>query len=272
MVDYFFATSDPIANQDGPKPYGYVTVDANPASTVVEKTLADIQGTGHLDPVIGLESESQANNSGASGVYWYEYPASGKLTDPWIRHTIIGSGYAYEDMLALDVNGDGAVDIVCSFGPSGSNPEIVWFQNPRGQGGNPITDTWTMHVVGPGTGENSLLMADIDGDGKMDIVTATIRISSRIVQPHGRRSSTAHPSAGWLCWILVRGREASIWRARNQALLSIFRGGRIHEKPAETRGPARGSCTASDLDIHAAPITATRELAAAKWRRITRSM
>src|SRR5579859_5129812 len=173
VVDYFFATANPIANQDGPKPWGYVTVDANPASTVVEKTLADIQGTGHLEPVIGLESESQANNSGPSGVYWYQYPASGKLTDPWIRQTIIGSGYAYEDMLAVDVNGDGAVDIVCSFGPSGSNPEIVWFQNPRGQGGNPITDTWTMHVIGPGVGEDSLLVADIDGDGKMDVITSS---------------------------------------------------------------------------------------------------
>ena len=173
VVDYFFATSGPIANQDGPRPYGYVTVDANPASTMVEKTLADIQGTGHLEPVIGLESESQANNNGASGVYWYQYPASGKLSDPWIRHTIIGSGYAYEDMLAVDVNGDGAVDIVCSFGPNGSNPEIVWFQNPRGQGGNPITDTWTMHVIGPGVGENSLLVADIDGDGKLDVISSS---------------------------------------------------------------------------------------------------
>jgi regulation of enolase protein 1 (concanavalin A-like superfamily) len=172
VVDYFFATSDPIANQDGPQPYGYVTVDANPASTLVEKALADIQGTGHLEPVIGLERESQANNSGASGIYWYQYPASGNISDPWIRHTIIGSGDGYEDMVPFDVNGDGAVDIVCSFDPTFSGtPEIVWFQNPRGQGGNPITDTWTMHVVGPGQGENNLLIADIDGDGKMDIIT-----------------------------------------------------------------------------------------------------
>jgi hypothetical protein len=172
VVDYFFATSDPIANQDGPKPYGYVTVDANPASTLVEKALADIQGTGHLEPVIGLERESQANNSGASGIYWYEYPASGNINDPWIRHTIIGSGDGYEDMVPFDVNGDGAIDIVCSFDPTFSGkPEIVWFQNPRGQGGNPITDTWIMHVVGQGLGENNLLIADIDGDGKMDIVT-----------------------------------------------------------------------------------------------------
>ncbi len=172
VVDYFFATSDPIANQDGPSPYGYVTVDANPASTLVEKALADIQGTGHLEPVIGLERESQANNGGASGIYWYQYPASGNVSDPWIRHTIIGSGDGYEDMVPFDVNGDGAVDIVCSFDPTFSgDPEIVWFENPRGQGGNPITDPWTMHVVGPGLGENNLLIADIDGDGKMDIVT-----------------------------------------------------------------------------------------------------
>jgi Chitobiase/beta-hexosaminidase C-terminal domain/Beta xylosidase C-terminal Concanavalin A-like domain/FG-GAP-like repeat len=172
VVDYFFATSAPIANQDGPKPYGYVTVDANPASTVVEKALVDIQGTGHLEPVIGLEAESQANNNGASGIYWYEYPASGNVSDPWIKHTIRASGDAYEDMVPFDVNGDGAVDIVCSFDPNlNGNLDIVWFENPRGQGGNPVTDTWTMHVVGPGLGENNLLIADIDGDGKMDIVT-----------------------------------------------------------------------------------------------------
>jgi hypothetical protein len=171
-VDYFFATSDPIANQDGPKPYGWVTVDANPASTLVEKTLADIQGTGHLEPVIGLERESQANNNGASGVYWYSYPSSGNVNGTWVRHTIIGSGDAYEDMVPFDVNGDGAVDIICSFDPTFSvNPEVVWFENPRGSGGDPITDPWTMHVVGPGEGENNVLVADIDGDGKMDIVT-----------------------------------------------------------------------------------------------------
>jgi Chitobiase/beta-hexosaminidase C-terminal domain/FG-GAP-like repeat len=171
-VDYFFATSDPIANHDGPKPYGWVTVDANPASTLVEKTLADIQGTGHLEPVIGLERESQGGNTGVSGVYWYGYPASGNVHDKWIRHTIIGSGDGYEDMLAFDVNGDGAVDIICSFDPTFSgDPEVVWFENPRGSGGNPITNTWTMHVIGPGLGENNLLVKDIDGDGKMDVVS-----------------------------------------------------------------------------------------------------
>jgi FG-GAP-like repeat len=174
IVDYFFATSNPIANQDGPLPYGWVTVDANPAGTVVEKTLADIQGTGHLEPVTGEEFETNDGNGVESGVYWYEYPASGNLNDPWIKHTIISSGDAYEDMMAYDVNGDGAVDIICSFDPTfKGNYELVWFENPRGQGGNPITDTWTMHIIGPpeGADENNLSMGDIDGDGKIDIIS-----------------------------------------------------------------------------------------------------
>ena len=171
-VDYFFNTSEPISNRDGPLPFGYVTVDANPSGTLVEKTLADIEGAGHMDPVIGLEAGSQSGNTSNGGIYWYQYPASGNVNDTWIKNTIVSSGNAYEDMLAYDVNGDGAVDIVASFDATFSGVyDIVWFENPRGSGGNPTTDPWVMHVVGPGFGENNLQLADIDGDGKMDIVT-----------------------------------------------------------------------------------------------------
>ncbi|HEY4046493.1 MAG TPA: chitobiase/beta-hexosaminidase C-terminal domain-containing protein [Acidobacteriaceae bacterium] len=171
-VDYFFNTANPISNQDGPKPYGYVTIDPVPAGTIVEKTLADIQGTGHMEPVIGLEATSQSGNSSTGGIYWYEYPASGNVNDTWIKHTIVNSGDAYEDMLAYDVNGDGAVDIVASYdATSTANYSIIWFENPRGRGGNPTTDPWVKHIIGPGYEEDNLLLQDIDGDGKLDIVT-----------------------------------------------------------------------------------------------------
>jgi hypothetical protein len=172
IVDYFFATSNPITNQDGAMPYGYTTVDANPPGTVVEKTLADIEGTGRLNPVIGTEEPTIDGNIGTGGVYWYQYPTSGNITGTWTRHTIVPSGNAYEDMVSLDVNGDGAVDIICSYDPTDTgNYSIVWFENPRGQGGSPETSPWVEHVIGPGYGENNLFLADIDGDGKIDVVT-----------------------------------------------------------------------------------------------------
>jgi Chitobiase/beta-hexosaminidase C-terminal domain/FG-GAP-like repeat/Beta xylosidase C-terminal Concanavalin A-like domain len=172
IVDYFFATSNPIANQDGALPYGYTTVDANPPGTVVEKTLANIEGTGRLNPVIGTEEPTANGNMGTGGIYWYQYPASGNITGTWTRHTIVPSGNAYEDMVSLDVNGDGAVDIICSYDPTDTgNYQIVWFENPRGQGGSATTSPWVEHVIGPGFGENNMFLADIDGDGKLDVVT-----------------------------------------------------------------------------------------------------
>lgn len=166
IVDYFFNTANPLSNLDGPPPFRAITIDPNPPATLVEKALADIQGTGHLDAVAGFEQPS-------AGIYWYEYPASGKLTDAWNKHPIVTSGNAYEDMLPLDVNKDGAVDIVASYAAPGSSTyNVVWFENPRGHGGNPATDPWLMTLIGAGEGENNLILADIDGDGKIDVVTA----------------------------------------------------------------------------------------------------
>lgn len=166
IADYFFNTANPLSNLDGPPPFRAITIDPNPPATLVEKALADIQGTGHLDAVAGFEQPS-------AGIYWYEYPASGKLTDAWNKHPIVTSGNAYEDMLPLDVNKDGAVDIVASYASPGSSTyNVVWFENPRGHGGNPATDPWPMTLIGAGEGENNLILADIDGDGKIDVVTA----------------------------------------------------------------------------------------------------
>ena len=175
IVDYFFATSNPIANQDGPRPYGYATVDANPPGTVVEKILMAIQGTGQLQPVIGTEQYSVNGNNSNGGIYWYSYPTSGGVQGTWTRHTIVGSGNAYEDMATFDVNGDGAPDLIASYNNSSGNYQIVWFENPRGSGGDP-TQPWVQHAIGPGYGENNLAVADIDGDGKLDVITPLLGV------------------------------------------------------------------------------------------------
>jgi hypothetical protein len=147
--------------------YQHIIIDQNPSvagSDTLEKALVDINGDGKLDAVLG---EGQANG-GPGGLYWYQAPSSGNLSDPWIKHTIAPSGNFYESIVPFDVNGDGAPDLIAS-----DNDQVVWFENPRGHGGNPATDPWTMHVIRAGGGAHEMVLADINGDGKMDVVVSS---------------------------------------------------------------------------------------------------
>ena len=164
-VDYFFNTASKPSNLDGPLTFVRAVIDPNPPPTTLEKVLADIDGDGRLDAVMGF-----GNSPGSTlnaGIAWYQYPHSGNPMDVWQKYTILATGDMYEDAKALDVNGDGAVDIIASF----SDGTISWFENPRGRGGNPASDPWVQHSIGTGSGENNMAIADIDGDGKLDLVT-----------------------------------------------------------------------------------------------------
>jgi FG-GAP-like repeat len=107
-------------------------------------------------------------HGGPGGLYWYEAPSSGNLSDPWIKHTITNSGNFYEDIAIFDVNGDGAPDIIAS-----DNNQLVWFENPLGHVGNPATDPWPVHVIRAGGGTHVIVLGDIDGDGKTDIICSS---------------------------------------------------------------------------------------------------
>jgi len=50
----------------------------------------------------------------------------------------------------------------------------VWFENPRGQGGSATIVPGAEHISAHGFGENNMFLADIDGDGKMDVVTSSL--------------------------------------------------------------------------------------------------
>jgi regulation of enolase protein 1 (concanavalin A-like superfamily) len=161
-VDYFVERSNPLGSPDGGAVgFERVVIDANPPAAVCEKALADIDGDGRLDAIIGFSNPSPV------GIYWYEFPHSGNPNDTWNKHTILPAGVAYEDMEAGDVNGDGVVDIVASM-----NGPVYWFENPRGSGGDRAQDPWRMHLItGGNSGGRSLALADLDGDGKLDVLT-----------------------------------------------------------------------------------------------------
>ena len=150
------------------QPFTRIVIDPNPPPTTLEKGLADIDGDGRLDAIIGFGSPS--GSSTGQGLAWYENPHSRIMTDTWLKHTITPAPAAmYEDLKAFDVDRDGAVDIIASVGDG----TIYWFRNPRGYGGNPAATLWPKTYIGTGYGENNMDLADFDGDGKIDLVTNT---------------------------------------------------------------------------------------------------
>jgi hypothetical protein len=134
-------------------------IDPTPLGAVVEKTLADINGDRKEDAVVGEEPTPSQPNGG--GIYWYQYPSSGRAGDPWLKHTILPSGAAYEDIAARDITGDGHLDVIASV-----DNNVYLFINP-----GTTTGTWQQILIGAGNGEDTIALGDLDGDGKIDVAT-----------------------------------------------------------------------------------------------------
>ncbi len=123
--------------------------------------VGDVNGDGRMDI---LEKEG-----------WWEQPAALAGDPVWTKHeALFGKGGA--QMFAYDVNGDGKNDIITSLEAHGYG--VAWFEQTNEDG----VIGWTKHlIVGKEPSENAqgivfsqphaLALADMDGDGLMDIVT-----------------------------------------------------------------------------------------------------
>jgi FG-GAP-like repeat len=76
--------------------------------------------------------------------------------------------------VAADLNGDGKPDVAAaSWGPKG---QIVWFENPGDPRGK-----WIKHVLKKDWAmANQVLVADLDGDGRPDILAVAERGSNEL--------------------------------------------------------------------------------------------
>ena len=136
-----------------------VAVDANGVTTA--RAIADINGDACPD-VFGLNENE---------LFCY-------LSPDWTRVSLVvptvgEHGYAFfrcDELAAGDIDNDGDADAVVRIGDSGDvNGNTVWFANP----GDGIESgaVWSMHTIGGNEYAKNIAVADVDRDGKLDVIT-----------------------------------------------------------------------------------------------------
>ncbi len=133
------------------------------------------------DKVTATFSSSQGGSNAASSIYIPDDSTitganvglRGRYSPSNLQDYIIEEDPASLDFMGFameygDINGDGWEDIVVS---DTRNSRIIWMENPDGE----KTENWTVHVIYAGTYVRNcygLDIADMDGDGDLDVVTS----------------------------------------------------------------------------------------------------
>jgi hypothetical protein len=123
--------------------------------------LADINGDGRLDAVVGFEAISVSGK-----LAWYEQPSS--PVEPWTEH-VIATVIGPMSLDVADMDGDGDLDVIVGEHnlKEPSTARLYVFENIDGKG-----NTWAPHIVSTGDEHHDgAIVADIDGDGDLDIVS-----------------------------------------------------------------------------------------------------
>ncbi|MBL8055046.1 MAG: VCBS repeat-containing protein [Anaerolineales bacterium] len=145
------------------------------------RAVGDLDGDGRNDIV--ASSLNPANDATEDTQYvWYQAPnwTRATLRDLFANPiTYNGQTYRYkraDGMQLADIDRDGDLDIVTRVGLAGSDTAglVIWLENPRPAGA--LTAPWNFHPISGGyTGTNyyakDIGVADLDRDGKLDVVT-----------------------------------------------------------------------------------------------------
>jgi len=129
-----------------------VDADFDGARSVIAE---DIDGDGDLD-VVGTAWI-------AGMVSWWENTAGD--ASAWTEHLVVQNFTDAHPVFAADINGDGDMDIVAA---ARSGSTVAWWENDTGDG-----SSFTMHTIDSSFSyAASVFVADVDGDGDMDVLGA----------------------------------------------------------------------------------------------------
>ena len=191
-------------------PFQHRIIDPEGPTNPHIKVAGDINGDGFTDVVVA--------SSNGGPLVWYAAPN-------WTKHVIAPSGKWSTDAKLIDMDGDGDVDILIS--EWYTHNRLEWYENPR-PSGDAATQPWKHHIIGPPRAHD-IEVGDIDGDGRLEIVTRT----------QGADGDK----------FVVRKQEGSVWNQRvipcpageglaigdvnNNGRLDVVIGGRWYEAPED---------------------------------------
>jgi hypothetical protein len=147
LVSYLFLPTTALVS-DQPD-FQYYILDENNNGRVA---IGDIDGDGKNDIVVHTYDKK---------ITWYKYPN-------WEQITIVANNdIRGDDIILVDLDNDGDLDIVCGFDNEGNN--IWWFENPL-PNGDPEWENWVGYMIGSGhINLKDLRVLDLDLDGKIDV-------------------------------------------------------------------------------------------------------
>ena len=134
-------------------------------------------------------------------------PATAGSPDaPWPRHTIDASSRGADGVRLMDVNGDGRLDVVTGWEEGGV---VRVYANP---GGDAVRAEWPRVTVGEVDSAEDAVPVDLDGDGAVDVVSAT-EGESRTLYVHWapRERGRYMDAAAWTTEAIPAARDRTMW-------------------------------------------------------------